>query len=77
MGGDEGGARWGLQVEHIQRLGADPDGQFSAIYAEELHWGCAGIALALSASTLAAAGLASSGTPADRQMGSGVLRDGR
>jgi acyl-CoA dehydrogenase len=55
---------WGLHgVEHIQRLGADPDGQFSAIYAEELHWGCAGIALALSASTLAAAGLASSGTP--------------
>ena len=45
--------RWGLHgVEHIQRLGADPDGQFSAIYAEELHWGCAGIALALSASTL-------------------------
>ena len=26
------------------------------IYAEELHWGCAGIALAISASTLAAAG---------------------
>ena len=56
--------RWGLHgVDHIQRLGADPDGQLSAIYAEELHWGCAGIALALSASTLAAAGLASSGTP--------------
>jgi acyl-CoA dehydrogenase len=33
------------------------------IYAEELHWGCAGIALAISASSLAAAGLASSGTP--------------
>jgi acyl-CoA dehydrogenase len=56
--------RWGLHgVDHIQRLGADPDGQLSAIYAEELHWGCAGIALSLSASTLAAAGLASSGTP--------------
>jgi len=56
--------RWGLHgVEHVQRLGADPDGQLSCIYAEELHWGCAGIALALSASTLAAAGLASSGTP--------------
>ena len=50
-------------IEHIQRLGADPDGQLSCIYAEELHWGCAGIALALSGSTLAAAGLASSGTP--------------
>ncbi len=55
---------WNLHgLEHIQRLGADPDGQFSIIYAEELHWGCAGIALAMSASSLAAAGLASSGTP--------------
>ncbi len=71
--------RWGLHgIEHVQRLGADPDGQLSVIYAEELHWGCAGIALALSASTLAAAGLASSGTPgADRQVGSRVLRGGR
>jgi alkylation response protein AidB-like acyl-CoA dehydrogenase len=33
------------------------------ISAEELHWGCAGIALAISASSLAAAGIASSGTP--------------
>jgi acyl-CoA dehydrogenase len=56
--------RQGLHgIEHIQRLGTDPDGQLSCIYAEELHWGCAGIALALSGSTLAAAGLASSGTP--------------
>src|SRR5207249_6657280 len=31
--------------------------------AEELHWGCAGIALAISASSLCAAGIASSGTP--------------
>lgn len=55
---------WGLHgVEHIQRLGTDPDGQFGVIYAEELHWGCAGIALAIAGSTLAAAGLASSGTP--------------
>src|SRR5215212_2103793 len=50
-------------IDHLQRLGGDPDGQFSVIYAEELHWGCAGIALAISGSTLAAAGLASSGTP--------------
>ena len=50
-------------IEHVQRLGADPDGQLSCIYAEELHWGCAGIALAITGSTLAAAGLASSGTP--------------
>src|SRR4051795_11916248 len=50
-------------IDHLQRLASDPDGQFSVIYAEELHWGCAGIALAISGSTLAAAGLASSGTP--------------
>ncbi len=50
-------------IDHLQRLAKDPDGQFSVIYAEELHWGCAGIALAISGSTLAAAGLAASGTP--------------
>src|SRR5215216_7206708 len=55
---------WGLNgIDHLQRLANDPDGQFSVIYAEQLHWGCAGIALAISGSTLAAAGLASSGTP--------------
>jgi acyl-CoA dehydrogenase len=55
---------WGLNgVDHLQRLANDPDGQSSVIYAEELHWGCAGIALAITGSTLAAAGLASSGTP--------------
>jgi alkylation response protein AidB-like acyl-CoA dehydrogenase len=55
---------WGLHgLEHIQRMGSDPDGLLGVIYAEELHWGCAGIALALSASSLAAAGIAASGTP--------------
>jgi acyl-CoA dehydrogenase len=55
---------WGLNgIDHLQRLAGDPDGQFNVIYAEELHWGCAGIALAISGSMLAAAGLASSGTP--------------
>jgi acyl-CoA dehydrogenase len=55
---------WGLNgIEHLQRLGNDPDGQFSVISAEEFHWGCAGIALAVSGSGLAAAGLAASGTP--------------
>src|SRR5256714_3606640 len=55
---------WDLQgIEHLQRMANDPDGQFSVIYAEELHWGCAGIALAISGSGLAAAGLAASGTP--------------
>ena len=50
-------------LELIQRMATDNDGQMSVIYAEELHWGCAGIALAISASSLAAAGIASSGTP--------------
>src|SRR5215216_2789743 len=55
---------WGLNgIDNLQRLANDPDGQFSVIYAEELHWGCAGIALSITGSTLAAAGLASSGTP--------------
>ncbi len=50
-------------IEHLQRMGTDPDGILGVIYAEEMHWGCAGIALALSGSSLAAAGIASSGTP--------------
>src|SRR5688572_10155235 len=55
---------WKLHgVDYIQRVGSDPDGMFGVIYAEELHWGCAGIALAISASSLAAAGIAGSGTP--------------
>ncbi len=55
---------WGLQgVDLIGKVGADPDGQMGAIYAEGLHFGCAGIALAISGSTLAAAGIAASGTP--------------
>jgi alkylation response protein AidB-like acyl-CoA dehydrogenase len=55
---------WGLQgLEHMQKMGTDPDGQYGIITAEELHWGCAGIALAIQGSGLAAAGIASSGTP--------------
>jgi acyl-CoA dehydrogenase len=50
-------------LESIQRSAADPEGQFQVISAEEFHWGCAGIALAISGSGLAAAGIASSGTP--------------
>jgi alkylation response protein AidB-like acyl-CoA dehydrogenase len=56
--------RWNLHgIEFIQKMATDPDGLFQVIYAEELHWGCAGIALAIQASSLAAAGIASSGTP--------------
>jgi alkylation response protein AidB-like acyl-CoA dehydrogenase len=55
---------WGLQgLEHMQQMGTDADGQFGVITAEEMHWGCAGIALAIQGSGLAAAGLAASGTP--------------
>jgi len=55
---------WDLHgLEYIQKVASDADGLFGVIYAEELHWGCAGIALAISASSLAAAGIASSGTP--------------
>ena len=50
-------------LEGIQRSAGDPEGQMRVISAEELHWGCAGIALAISGSGLAAAGIASSGTP--------------
>ena len=50
-------------LEHMQRLASDSDGQMSVISAEEMHWGCAGIALAIAGSGLAAAGIASSGTP--------------
>jgi alkylation response protein AidB-like acyl-CoA dehydrogenase len=44
----------------------------NAIYAEELHWGCAGIGLAISGSSLAAAGIAATGTP--EQVGHWVAR---
>jgi acyl-CoA dehydrogenase len=50
-------------INYIQKMASDPGGLFGVIYAEETHWGCAGIALSLSASSLAAAGIASSGTP--------------
>ncbi len=50
-------------LEYMKLMGTDPDGMLGVIAAEELHWGCAGIALAISGSGLAAAGLAASGTP--------------
>ena len=50
-------------LEAIQRSAGDAEGQMQVISAEEFHWGCAGIALAISGSGLAAAGIASSGTP--------------
>jgi acyl-CoA dehydrogenase len=50
-------------LEAIQRAASDPEGQMQLISAEEMHWGCAGIALAIGGSGLAAAGIAASGTP--------------
>src|SRR4051794_6003081 len=50
-------------LESIQRSAADEQGQMQVISAEEFHWGCGGTALAISGSGLAAAGIASSGTP--------------
>ena len=56
--------RQGLSgLESMQYTSTDPDGQLGLIYAEEMHGGCAGIALAISGSGLAAAGVAASGTP--------------
>ncbi|HEX8753538.1 MAG TPA: acyl-CoA dehydrogenase family protein [Solirubrobacterales bacterium] len=50
-------------IDYLQTTAADADGQMGAIGAEEMHWGCAGAALAINGSGLAAAGIASSGTP--------------
>ncbi len=50
-------------LESMQQNASDPEGQLQVIAAEEFHWGCAGTALAISGSGLAAAGIASSGTP--------------
>src|SRR3954453_9545261 len=56
--------KWGLQgLEHMQQMGTDPGGQYGVITAEEMHWGCAGIALAIQGWGVAAAGIAASGTP--------------
>src|SRR4051812_40270073 len=44
-------------------MATDDGGLKGVIYAEEMHYGCAGIALAISASSLAAAGIAASGMP--------------
>jgi acyl-CoA dehydrogenase len=56
--------RQGFQgLEAIRRSAGDSEGQMQVISAEEMHWGCAGIALAIAGSGLAAAGIVASGTP--------------
>jgi len=60
----EAARAWKLHgTDLLMRMGSDPEGMLGVIYAEELHYGCAGIALAISGSGLAAAGIAASGTP--------------
>lgn len=49
-------------LNFMMSLGNDPQGICSPIFAEELHWGCAGLALSIAGGGLAAAGIASSGT---------------
>jgi alkylation response protein AidB-like acyl-CoA dehydrogenase len=56
--------KWKMNgLDWLQEMASDNDGLFGVIYQEELNWGCAGLALAVNASSLAAAGIASSGTP--------------
>jgi acyl-CoA dehydrogenase len=56
--------KWKLSgLDWLQTMASDSDGLNGIIYQEELNWGCAGLALAVNASSLAAAGIASSGTP--------------
>jgi acyl-CoA dehydrogenase len=50
-------------LDWLQTMASDSDGLNGIIYQEELNWGCAGLALAIGASSLAAAGIASSATP--------------
>jgi acyl-CoA dehydrogenase len=56
--------KWKLSgLDWLQTMASDSDGLNGIIYQEELNWGCAGLALAIGASSLAAAGIASSATP--------------
>jgi acyl-CoA dehydrogenase len=56
--------KWKLSgLDWLQTMANDSDGLNGILYQEELNWGCAGLALAIGASSLAAAGIASSATP--------------
>src|ERR671936_3180567 len=50
-------------VDFLQQSFADPTGIMSALVAEELCWGCAGIALAIQGTQLPVAAIFSQGTP--------------
>ena len=57
-------AKVGLySVDFIQQTYADPTGLLPALVAEELTWGCAGIALAITGTQLPIAAIFSQGTP--------------
>ena len=79
LGGHPEARKWGLHgIEHLQRMGWTPTAMFGVIYAEEMHWGCAGIALAISGLQARAAGTRLHRHPrADRPLGPRVLRDRR
>ena len=58
--------KWDLHgLDYLQKMASDPEGMFGVIYAEEMHWGCAGIALAIQGGSLAAAPLAARVPSAD------------
>ena len=65
VGGHQGGPQAGPagRSSACSARPATREGQMQVISAEESHWGCAGTALAISGSGLAAAGIAASGTP--------------
>src|SRR3984893_19056346 len=57
-------AKVGLySVDFIQQTYADETGLLPALVAEELTWGCAGIALAITGTQLPVAAIFGSGTP--------------
>ena len=68
--------KWNLAgLDLVQEMGMDEGGLKGVIYAEELHFGCAGIALAISASGARRRRHRGIGhARADRPLGAGVLR---
>ena len=60
----EKAARAGIySVDFVQQTFADPSGVLPALVAEELCWGCAGIALAIQGTGLPVAAIFGQGTP--------------
>lgn len=64
---EEASSRGLYGMELLQQLGADPEGAAAPIYAEQMYWGCAGMAMALGVSTGVFGQLAGLGTPEQLQ----------